>query len=157
MKKRTATARLILEDGSEFVGWAFGRLRSQAGEVVFTTGMAGYPQSLTDPCFRGQILVSTYPLVGNYGVPLDRETGGPVLDEAMEKARIRVDLDAILSSDVYAKLAARRMEVERKRLLRRDVELAGAERQRHLGRESRAEPERIEQRASSRDRGQGIS
>jgi carbamoyl-phosphate synthase small subunit len=81
VKKRTATARLILEDGSEFVGWAFGRLRSQAGEVVFTTGMAGYPQSLTDPSFRGQILVSTYPLVGNYGVPLDKETGGPALDD----------------------------------------------------------------------------
>ncbi len=80
MKKRIATARLVLEDGSEFVGWAFGKPRSQAGEVVFTTGMAGYPQSLTDPSFRGQILVSTYPLVGNYGVPLDPATGGPVLD-----------------------------------------------------------------------------
>ncbi|MFA6505698.1 MAG: glutamine-hydrolyzing carbamoyl-phosphate synthase small subunit [Treponemataceae bacterium] len=80
MKKRLATARLVLEDGSEFVGWAFGKLRSQAGEVVFTTGMAGYPQSLTDPSFRGQILVSTYPLVGNYGVPLDPKTDGPSLD-----------------------------------------------------------------------------
>ena len=81
MKKRIATARLVLEDGSEFVGWAFGKPRSQAGEVVFTTGMAGYPQSLTDPSFRGQILVSTYPLVGNYGVPLDPETGGMVFDD----------------------------------------------------------------------------
>lgn len=81
MKKRTATARLVLEDGSEFVGWSFGKARSQAGEVVFTTGMTGYPQSLTDPSFRGQILVSTYPLVGNYGVPLDAGTGGAVLDE----------------------------------------------------------------------------
>jgi carbamoylphosphate synthase small subunit len=68
VKKRIATARLVLEDGSEFVGWAFGKPRSQAGEVVFTTGMAGYPQSLTDPSFRGQILVSTYPLVGNYEI-----------------------------------------------------------------------------------------
>lgn len=80
MKKRTTTARLVLEDGSEYVGWAFGRLRSQAGEVVFTTGMAGYPQSLTDPSFRGQILVSTYPLVGNYGVPLG-DGGGTILDD----------------------------------------------------------------------------
>lgn len=79
MKKRTAVARLILEDGSEFVGWSFGKARSQAGEVVFTTGMAGYPQSLTDPSFRGQILVSTYPLVGNYGVPADAD-GGPRRD-----------------------------------------------------------------------------
>ena len=79
MKKRNATARLILEDGSEFVGWSFGKPRSQAGEVVFATGMTGYPQSLTDPSFRGQILVCTYPLVGNYGVPLD-SNGGTILD-----------------------------------------------------------------------------
>jgi len=81
VKKRHAVARLILEDGSEFVGWAFGKHRSQAGEVVFTTGMTGYPQSLTDPSFRGQILVSTYPLVGNYGVPVDPKTQEAVLDE----------------------------------------------------------------------------
>ena len=79
MKKRTAAARLILEDGSEYVGWAFGKPRSQAGEVVFATGMTGYPQSLTDPSFRGQILVCTYPLVGNYGVPLS-STGETILD-----------------------------------------------------------------------------
>jgi carbamoyl-phosphate synthase small subunit len=48
--------------------------------VVFSTGMAGYPQSLSDPSFRGQILVSTYPLVGNYGVPVDPATGAPGLD-----------------------------------------------------------------------------
>ncbi|MDR2404385.1 MAG: carbamoyl phosphate synthase small subunit [Spirochaetaceae bacterium] len=81
MKKRPAAARLVLEDGSEFSGWSFGKVRSQAGEVVFTTGMTGYPQSLTDPSFRGQILVSTYPLAGNYGVPVHPETGDPWLDE----------------------------------------------------------------------------
>ncbi|WP_043922943.1 glutamine-hydrolyzing carbamoyl-phosphate synthase small subunit [Leadbettera azotonutricia] len=81
MKQKTLkSARLVLEDGSEYAGWSFGRPRSQAGEVVFTTGMAGYPQSLTDPSFRGQILVSTYPLVGNYGVPLKPKTGEPFLD-----------------------------------------------------------------------------
>lgn len=80
MKKRIATARLVLEDGSEYVGWSFGKARSQAGEVVFTTGMAGYVQSLTDPSFRGQILVSTYPMVGNYGVPLAPKSGEPHLD-----------------------------------------------------------------------------
>jgi len=74
-------ARLVLEDGSEYVGWSFGRGRSQAGEVVFNTGMAGYPQSLTDPSYRGQILVSTYPLVGNYGVPVKPKTCEAVLDE----------------------------------------------------------------------------
>ncbi|HRU27600.1 MAG TPA: glutamine-hydrolyzing carbamoyl-phosphate synthase small subunit [Treponema sp.] len=67
------SARLVLEDGSEFFGWAFGKARSQAGEVVFTTGMTGYPQSLTDPSYRGQILVATYPLIGNYGVPLNSQ------------------------------------------------------------------------------------
>lgn len=62
-------ARLLLEDGSVFEGKAFGAYHSTSGEVVFTTGMTGYPQSLTDPSFHGQILVSTYPLVGNYGMP----------------------------------------------------------------------------------------
>jgi carbamoyl-phosphate synthase small subunit len=60
-----------LEDGAEFEGWAFGAPVGIEGEVVFTTGMAGYPQSLTDPSYFGQILVATYPLVGNYGVPGD--------------------------------------------------------------------------------------
>jgi carbamoyl-phosphate synthase small subunit len=81
MKKKDITARLVLEDGSEYAGWSFGKARSQAGEVVFTTGMTGYPQALTDPSFRGQILVSTYPLTGNYGVPLNRKTGTPFFDE----------------------------------------------------------------------------
>ncbi|MDP2788655.1 MAG: glutamine-hydrolyzing carbamoyl-phosphate synthase small subunit [bacterium] len=63
------SAKLILKDGSVFEGKSFGALKSMAGEVVFATGMVGYPEALTDPSFRGQILVLTYPLVGNYGVP----------------------------------------------------------------------------------------
>jgi carbamoyl-phosphate synthase small subunit len=78
--KTARQATLVLEDGSEYSGWAFGKARSQAGEVVFTTGMSGYPQSLTDPSFRGQILVATYPLVGNYGVPVKPKTGEPFFD-----------------------------------------------------------------------------
>jgi carbamoyl-phosphate synthase small subunit len=74
-------AKLVLEDGSEFSGWSFGKARSQAGEVVFTTGMTGYPQSLTDPSFKGQILVSTYPLMGNYGVPVKPKSLEPYADE----------------------------------------------------------------------------
>ena len=81
MKKRSAIARLVLEDGSEYTGWSFGKLRSQAGEVVFSTGMTGYPQSLTDPSYRGQILVSTWPLVGNYGIQADPVTGKALPDE----------------------------------------------------------------------------
>ena len=63
-------ARLILEDGTEFTGYSFGYENSVAGEIVFNTAMTGYPESLTDPSYRGQILVLTYPLVGNYGVPV---------------------------------------------------------------------------------------
>ncbi|MEK7569498.1 MAG: glutamine-hydrolyzing carbamoyl-phosphate synthase small subunit [Patescibacteria group bacterium] len=62
-------ARLTLKDGSSYEGISFGASRSMAGEVVFATGMVGYPEALTDPSFAGQILVLTYPLVGNYGVP----------------------------------------------------------------------------------------
>src|SRR5664280_1432587 len=61
--------KLILEDGSEFSGVSFGSPSSVSGEVVFNTAMTGYPESLTDPSYEGQILVLTYPLVGNYGVP----------------------------------------------------------------------------------------
>ena len=61
----------MLEDGSEFYGMSFGYEKSVSGEVVFNTAMTGYPESLTDPSYRGQILVLTYPLIGNYGVPDD--------------------------------------------------------------------------------------
>jgi carbamoyl-phosphate synthase small subunit len=62
---------LFLEDGTRFDGDGFGAVARRVGEVVFTTGMVGYPESLTDPSFRGQILTFTYPLLGNYGVPRD--------------------------------------------------------------------------------------
>ena len=62
-------AKLILENGDEFKGFSFGAEHSVSGEVVFNTGMVGYPESLTDPSYKGQILVLTYPLIGNYGVP----------------------------------------------------------------------------------------
>ena len=60
---------LFLEDGTRFEGVGFGAAVERTGEVVFTTGMVGYPESLTDPSYRGQILTFTYPLLGNYGVP----------------------------------------------------------------------------------------
>lgn len=63
-------AKLILEDGTTFSGYTFGAETSSSGEVVFNTGMVGYVQSLTDPSYLGQILVLTYPLAGNYGVPI---------------------------------------------------------------------------------------
>ncbi|KPK72895.1 carbamoyl phosphate synthase small subunit [candidate division WOR_3 bacterium SM23_60] len=69
MTFRGSIARLVLEDGSVYQGYSFGSQRNVAGEVVFNTGMVGYPESLTDPSYHGQILVLTYPLIGNYGVP----------------------------------------------------------------------------------------
>ena len=80
-------ARLILEDGTEFYGWSFGYDANAVGEVVFNTAMTGYPESLTDPSYAGQILVMTYPLIGNYGVP---ESGGEPLPKFMESERIHV-------------------------------------------------------------------
>ena len=64
-------AQLVLEDGTIFEGTSFGYEQSVSGEVVFYTAMTGYPESLTDPSYKGQILVPTYPMIGNYGVPVD--------------------------------------------------------------------------------------
>lgn len=69
-------AKLILEDGTEFEGKSFGYEKSVAGEVVFYTGMTGYPESLTDPSYAGQILVSTFPMIGNYGIPSEEWQDG---------------------------------------------------------------------------------
>ena len=67
--EKGADIMLILEDGKEFSGFSFGFEKSVSGEVVFNTAMTGYPESLTDPSYRGQILALTYPIIGNYGVP----------------------------------------------------------------------------------------
>lgn len=71
--RQTRRATLVLEDGTRFEGRSFGFEAPAAGEVVFNTAMTGYPESLTDPSYRGQILVTTYPILGNYGVPPQRE------------------------------------------------------------------------------------
>src|SRR5438128_9631237 len=67
---------LVLEDGYTVEGRVFGFPKAAAGEVVFNTGMVGYPEALTDPSYEGQILVLTYPLIGNYGVPRWSEIPG---------------------------------------------------------------------------------
>ena len=82
------SARLILEDGTTFTGYSFGAETATTGEVVFNTAMTGYPESLTDPSYSGQILVSTYPLVGNYGVPQKESEYG--LLKFFESDRIHV-------------------------------------------------------------------
>ena len=84
MKKE---AKLILSDGTVFCGWSFGFEGETVGEVVFNTAMTGYPESLTDPSYAGQILVTTFPLIGNYGVP-DTGNGADGLPLFMESDRI---------------------------------------------------------------------
>ena len=82
-------ARLILDDGSCFDGWSFGYEQGATGEVVFNTAMTGYPESLTDPSYAGQLLVMTYPLIGNYGVP-STAMAADGLPAFMESERIHV-------------------------------------------------------------------
>lgn len=60
---------LTLEDGTKIIGKSFGARTESAGEVVFNTGMVGYPETFTDPSYKGQIIILTYPLIGNYGIP----------------------------------------------------------------------------------------
>lgn len=73
-------AQLILENGTRFEGTLFGAQRDVVGEVVFTTGMTGYQETITDPSFTGQIVTMTYPLIGNYGINLeDMESKKPTL------------------------------------------------------------------------------
>ncbi|MCC8147089.1 MAG: carbamoyl-phosphate synthase (glutamine-hydrolyzing) large subunit [Bacteroidales bacterium] len=79
---------LVLENGSVFSGYSFGYEAPAAGEVVFNTAMVGYPESLTDPSYSGQILTVTYPLVGNYGVPEDKIING--LSQFYESEKIQV-------------------------------------------------------------------
>ncbi|MDR1120236.1 MAG: carbamoyl-phosphate synthase (glutamine-hydrolyzing) large subunit [Dysgonamonadaceae bacterium] len=79
---------LVLENGMSFEGYSFGYETPVAGEVVFNTAMVGYPESLTDPSYAGQILTVTYPLVGNYGVPDDNIVNG--LSEFYESEKIQV-------------------------------------------------------------------
>eukprot|EP00403_Amphidinium_massartii_P045149 CAMPEP_0178466088 /NCGR_PEP_ID=MMETSP0689_2-20121128/51715_1 /TAXON_ID=160604 /ORGANISM="Amphidinium massartii, Strain CS-259" /LENGTH=239 /DNA_ID=CAMNT_0020093085 /DNA_START=22 /DNA_END=738 /DNA_ORIENTATION=- len=90
-------ATLQLQDGSVFHGFSFGHPESIAGEVVFNTGMVGYPESLSDPSYAGQILVLTYPLVGNYGVPEEGEVDEHGLARFFESDKIHVK--ALIISD----------------------------------------------------------
>src|SRR4029077_16908742 len=99
--------KLLLEDGTEMSGRAFGAAGSVGGEVVFNTAMAGYVEALTDPSYRGQILVLTYPLVGSYGVPAPRAPGS--LDGPYEPSRIQVQgLVVQCYVDAYSHHAATR-------------------------------------------------
>jgi carbamoyl-phosphate synthase small subunit len=88
MDQKRIKARLELEDGSVFQGYSFAAAQAVAGEVVFNTSMVGYPESLTDPSYYGQILVLTYPLIGNYGVP--KESIVDQLSEWFESRTVQI-------------------------------------------------------------------
>lgn len=85
---RSRPVNLVLRNGAVFRGASFGAHQTVLGEVVFATGMVGYGESLTDPSYAGQILVLTYPLVGNYGVPATGDTNEQVLPAFGESSRI---------------------------------------------------------------------
>jgi carbamoyl-phosphate synthase small subunit len=87
--------KLILENGEAFEGFSFGAEKSVSGEVVFNTGVTGYPETLTDTSYKGQILVFTYPLIGNYGVP------GKEMENHIHKnfESERIQLTAMIVSD----------------------------------------------------------
>lgn len=88
--RKSLSASLVLEDGTRLKGYSFGHSGSTAGEVVFNTGLTGYPEALTDPSYRGQILALTYPIVGNYGVPSTTERDQYGLLKNVESENIQV-------------------------------------------------------------------
>ncbi len=90
-------AFLTLENGSVFEGFSFGYEKSCSGEVVFNTAMTGYPESLTDPSYKGQILVTTYPILGNYGVPSEDVRNEEDIKEYFESSQIHCE--AIVCQD----------------------------------------------------------
>ena len=102
MKKRY----LILEDGTIFQGWAFGADNATTGELVFNTSVVGYVESLTDPRYYGQILMQTFPAVGNYGIMEEDFEGKPLLNGYVVKEfcslpsnfRTEYDLDTFLKN-----------------------------------------------------------
>ncbi|KAF3694976.1 Carbamoyl-phosphate synthase [ammonia], mitochondrial [Channa argus] len=87
---KAQTAHLVLEDGTRMKGFSFGHDVSVAGELVFNTGLVGYPEALTDPSYRGQILTLTYPIVGNYGVPNTQQLDELGLRKHVESERIQI-------------------------------------------------------------------
>jgi carbamoyl-phosphate synthase small subunit len=86
--KHMLRGRLILEDGSQYWGTSFGFRKSTAGEVVFNTGMVGYPETLTDPSYYGQLLTLTYPLIGNYGIAANKSENH--LNFTFESSKVQI-------------------------------------------------------------------
>jgi carbamoyl-phosphate synthase small subunit len=99
MYKERKVGRLVLEDGTVYTGYMFGAPQTVAGEVVFNTGMVGYPEALTDPSYRGQILALTYPLVGNYGVPPFHRPGHA--SSQLESERVQISALIVSEASAY--------------------------------------------------------
>jgi carbamoyl-phosphate synthase small subunit len=99
MNEKKKIARLILGDGTTFTGYSFAYEGNTNGEVVFNTGMVGYPETLTDPSYRGQILVCTYPLIGNYGIPGNERVNGVYKNFESEEIHIRALIVSDYSSE----------------------------------------------------------
>eukprot|EP01041_Mallomonas_annulata_P008461 gene8461-17439_t len=106
--KSSQSGSLCLENGQELHGYSFGANKSMSGEVVFYTGMVGYPEALTDPSYCGQILVLTFPMVGNYGVPHDvKDEFGLPLNFESEKIQVSGLIVSEVSSEYSHWNAAR--------------------------------------------------
>lgn len=90
MKNNLKKSKLILSNGKTMEGWSFGYDGATSGEVVFSTAMVGYPESLTDPSYSGQILCVSYPLIGNYGIPkVETDENGLCTDFESERIHIK--------------------------------------------------------------------
>lgn len=90
MSETLKKATLILQNGLRFKGWSFGYEGVTDGEVVFSTAMVGYPESLTDPSYSGQILCVSYPLIGNYGIPpMEKDSYGLCANFESEAIHVR--------------------------------------------------------------------
>lgn len=111
-------ARLVLEDGTVYEGTSFGYEKSVSGEVVFYTAMTGYPESLTDPSYKGQILVPTYPMIGNYGVPVDDERDG--ISKFFESDKIHCK--ALVISDYSSRYSHWNSQKKSRRLVKRTTD-----------------------------------
>ena len=100
MSSQGESTYLYLADGSPLIeGYSFGAdVQATAGEVVFNTGMVGYPEALTDPSYRGQILVLTYPLIGNYGVPPEdvKAVGADPVSQAEANDKVIAEANAAI-------------------------------------------------------------
>ena len=87
------TVSLVLADGTSFKGESFGYNQPVSGELVFNTAMAGYPEILTEPASRGQLIVMTYPVIGNYGIqPMSADENGLPTNAESEHAQARAPM-----------------------------------------------------------------